>query len=43
MEGDVDDGNNVFKDGEQTVDSRLTIGDVSPVAEDTNLRKVVKL
>ena len=39
MEGDVDDGHDVFKDGEHAVDSRFTIGDMPPVAEYTNQRK----
>ena len=39
MEGDVDDDHNVFKDGEDAVDSRFTIVNMSPVAEHTNQRK----
>ena len=39
MEGDINDGHNVFKDGEDAVDSRFTIVDMPPVAEYTNQRK----
>ena len=39
MEGDVNEGHIVFKDGEDAVDSRFTIVDMPPVAEYTNQRK----
>ena len=39
MEGDVDEDQDVFKDGEDAVDSGFTIVDMPPVAEYTNQRK----
>ena len=39
MEGNVDNNHDVFKYGEDTVDSRFTIVDMPPIAEYANLRK----